>query len=394
MPGESLGGRLDETSIRTIAIENAGRTAAMRAAVGAAPGTRFAVTVGALDAGAAALVAARHLANWGFPVQAFHAGMRDMLSPAARREARVLEACGVSAEPLLSGALAREKLAAVEAPRALTGFEVSEPTGRAEEVAAAARERFSGALTVECGLKVRPPAPRPEDFVFRPEVAPCSREEVRMLDSLAIRELGMPGLSLMENAGYYAAREAFALLGGADDECVVVFAGRGNNGGDGFVIARLLAWWDVADVRVVLLGEADQVMDDARANLDYLDAAAVPWEEAASEEAATRAVRDAAGAGLVVDAVLGTGLSGAVRGSAAAFIDALNCAGARAILAVDTPSGLDANTGEPLGAAVHASVTVTFAAAKAGFFSGRGREHTGRLVVADIGLPRSLYGTV
>ena len=135
--------------------------------------------------------------------------------------------------------------------------------------------------------------------------------------------------------------------------------------------------------------------DDARANLDYLESEGVkvsslfddaqwPLVEAAFSEAH-----------LVVDALLGTGMSGAVRGLAVEAIRRLNAAreGERGawVLAVDSPSGLDGNTGEPLGCCVRADVTVTFAAPKAGFSKGRGPEHCGKVVLADIGLPREIY---
>ncbi len=180
------------------------------------------------------------------------------------------------------------------------------------------------------------------------------------------------------------------MLGFAPEGRVLVVAGAGNNGGDGSVAARHLAGWGV-DVRIVLAAPRDRVADDARPNLDLAEAAGVKVQcagfEGVVENVLPVALRDAS---LVIDALLGTGLSGKVRGPAATAIGILSKQRPR-LLAVDIPSGLDANTGEVLGCATHAERTVTFAFPKLGFALGEGPARAGEVVVADIAMPRALW---
>lgn len=231
-----------------------------------------------------------------------------------------------------------------------------------------------------------------------------SRAAVRELDRRAIEELGVPSIVLMENAGRACAFEALALVhaarsakgaakGAAKGEqgAFVVCAGPGNNGGDGFVVARTLVNHG-REARVFFLGgpaELAAAGPDVRTNatawramgggVDFLDS-----------DASLAALRAAlAGAPLVVDALFGTGLSRPLRGLARDLIETLDMAG-KDVLAVDVPSGLDADTGAVLGAAVRASVTVTFVAQKSGFALAEGPARCGRVVVAEIGIPRPL----
>ena len=216
-----------------------------------------------------------------------------------------------------------------------------------------------------------------------------SRAAVRALDRRTIEELGLPALVLMENAGRAAADEAERMLAGAGGAVHVVL-GPGNNGGDGLVVARTLANRGHA-VRATFVGPAERL---ARAEGDFGTNLAL-WralggevdvvEEAAGVAVLGRALRSAA---LVVDALFGTGLARAVGEPWRAVIAAVNESG-RAVLALDLPSGLDADTGAVLGVAVRADVTVTFVARKAGFLCGRGPELCGRVVVAEIGVPRA-----
>jgi NAD(P)H-hydrate epimerase len=204
----------------------------------------------------------------------------------------------------------------------------------------------------------------------------------------------MSSLVLMENAGAAAAEECLAMLtnGGA----ALVVSGKGMNGGDGFVVARHLAWWG-APVRVFVLARAKDLYGDALVNLEALEAAGLTAEELPDESRIARiaeeaaSLRKAALTPVVVDAILGTGLTGEVRGVARAAIEAVNSLGLP-VLALDCPSGLDTNEGLPLGECVRATRTVTFAAATVGFGRGRGAEFTGEVVVADIGLPAKAYG--
>jgi NAD(P)H-hydrate epimerase len=198
---------------------------------------------------------------------------------------------------------------------------------------------------------------------------------MRAVDAWAIEERGVPSLRLMEAAG---AAVAEAVRDVARPGPVRVVCGKGNNGGDGLVAARLLAETGF-DVEVLLLWAPGELSPDAAANLDRLDRA--PREIAAGEEAAALA-----GSGAVVDAIFGTGFEGAPRSPALEAIGALNSCGAP-IVAADVASGVDASTGEVDGAAVEADVTVAFHRGKLGHRIAPGKRHTGDLRVAEIGIP-------
>ncbi|MDA8064483.1 MAG: NAD(P)H-hydrate dehydratase [Thermaerobacter sp.] len=203
--------------------------------------------------------------------------------------------------------------------------------------------------------------------------------EMAEIDRRAAAEYGIPGLLLMEHAGAAVARAAAQLAPGGP---VAVLAGPGNNGGDGFVAARHLA---NADRRVTVFCTADRerYREDAAANLAILERLGIPVRFQGPTPGELQA------AALVVDALLGTGARGVPRGAVAQAIRSIGSAG-RPVLAVDIPSGLDADTGEAWDPAVRAGRTVTFGLAKRGHFLGEGPERCGELVVADISLPRPL----
>lgn len=205
--------------------------------------------------------------------------------------------------------------------------------------------------------------------------------EMRELEKRAIEEAGIPAVALMENAGRAVALEAARR---APAGTIVVACGRGNNGGDGFVAARHLDNLG-RQVRVVAIDPA-KLEGDALANYRALRFTGA--EVHAVGAAWIAEFRSSlAGAALVVDALFGTGLTGPLREPWPAVIDALNACGTP-ILAVDIPSGLDGDTGRPLGAAVRAVATVSMHAPKAGFEAAR--EFTGEVTVADIGIPTRL----
>ncbi len=218
-----------------------------------------------------------------------------------------------------------------------------------------------------------------------------TREQVRELDRLAVEEFGMPGIILMENAGGACAREAVDMLGGAAGKTVAVFCGRGNNGGDGFVIARHL-FNRGADVCVVLTAATEELLkedSDASTNLNTIVKMRLPLTEILVEEGIDNAVKDSKDADLLVDALLGTGITGELRGVFRPLIEALNAL-KKPVLAVDLPSGLDSDTGAVLGSALRCKRTVTFAGVKRGFLNPEAAPYTGEVKVADIGIPRSL----
>ncbi len=211
--------------------------------------------------------------------------------------------------------------------------------------------------------------------------------EMRELDRRAIEEVGIPSLVLMENAGrstYQILRREFP----DPDGEVAILAGRGNNGGDGFVVARYLAQAG-EPVTVFLLGRRDQVRGDAMVNLDILAHHGVEVLEVTEESHLNPMLHRLARAGLIVDALLGTGLDKPVQGLLAALIDKVNHL-RPPVLAVDLPTGLSADTGEVLGAAMQAEVTVTYGWPKIGQILPPGRDYVGRLWRVDLSIPPDL----
>jgi len=218
----------------------------------------------------------------------------------------------------------------------------------------------------------------------------ATRQQARELDRIAMQDYAIPGVILMENAGRACARAAADMLGSAQDARVLVLAGKGNNGGDGHVVARHMCNWG-ASVRVLVLGSLDEILSgqgETPANLRIILKMGIPVDELASAEEVERTFEEHGDADLVVDALLGTGVCGQVREPYLSAIEALNRA-RLPVLAIDVPSGLDCDTGEPLGAAVRARVTVTMAVNKIGFTRPGADAYTGRVEVAEISIPRA-----
>ena len=211
-----------------------------------------------------------------------------------------------------------------------------------------------------------------------------SRHDVRAVDRWAIETLGVPGVILMENAGRQVADVVAEVLGGCDGRAVAIVAGAGNNGGDGFVAARHLSLRGAKAVTFLVAPE-QKVAGDARINLDAacglgLEVRCLTGDQMGGLSQALEAFD------VVIDAVGGTGISGALRGPAAAAVEQINAAG-RPVVAVDIPTGLDCDTGAAEGPVVRATTTVTFVARKLGFDAPETTAHTGRVRVADIGIP-------
>ncbi len=202
-------------------------------------------------------------------------------------------------------------------------------------------------------------------------------ERMRAIDRWAIEERGVPSLDLMERAGAGVVRTIERLV---PEGPAVVVCGTGNNGGDGLVVARLLREAGRA-VTVVCAGEPAKLSEDAHANLERLPGDA-PVDLAGGQGALAEA-------GVVVDALLGTGFAGEPRGEIAATIATLEgCASP--VISVDVPSGVDASTGMVAGAAVRAAATITFHAAKPGLWIHPGKAYAGEVEVLDIGVPRGV----
>jgi ADP-dependent NAD(P)H-hydrate dehydratase / NAD(P)H-hydrate epimerase len=209
-------------------------------------------------------------------------------------------------------------------------------------------------------------------------------DEMRALDAWAISERGVPSLDLMESAGASVATVVEELEPTAP---VRVVCGKGNNGGDGLVAARKLAEHGTP-AEALLLAPAGELSDDARANHERLAAVGGPMRELAAADLPAALE----GSGAVVDALLGTGFSGAPRAPFDAAIEAINAASCP-VVAVDVPSGANASTGEVAGACVRAQVTVTFHAAKLGLWVLPAKAYAGRIQVIDIGIPEDGPGS-
>ena len=209
--------------------------------------------------------------------------------------------------------------------------------------------------------------------------------DVRELDRRAIEEEGIPGIELMERAGL----ESFRVLRERWPAArrIAVIAGPGNNGGDGFVVARLAAREGLS-VSVGLVGDAARIGGDAATAYRRMREAG-PGPDPASDPGAGVAEN----AEVVVDALFGTGLAREVSGPAAAAVCAMN-AGPAPVLALDVPSGIHADTGRVLGRAVRAAATVTFIGLKQGLFTREGREHAGAIAYRDLGVPVRVFERV
>lgn len=219
-------------------------------------------------------------------------------------------------------------------------------------------------------------------------------DQMRRLDTLAIRSLRLPGLLLMENAGRGVTERIAEHAGPMAGRSAVILCGGGNNGGDGFVIARHLLQRG-ARVEVVIPGGFGKITGDARTNLEpllilrRLRHPNLGFSTASSPAALARRPDP----DVIVDALFGTGFTGEVRPPYDRFIRWAN--GRRSlVVAVDIPSGVDAATGTVGTIAVRADLTVTMAAAKIGHFVGEGREHAGVVEVVDIGIPPLLFSRV
>jgi NAD(P)H-hydrate epimerase len=217
-----------------------------------------------------------------------------------------------------------------------------------------------------------------------PNDVSLTREQSRQLDRRAIDEYGISGLVLMENAGRGTV-DVLERIGISGP--VVILCGKGNNAGDGFVIARHLEIRGHA-CKVVLLFPPSELAGDAAANFAILEKSNVPIVESPAELAS-----HSRGADWIVDALLGTGARGEPREPIASAIDWMNAQPARR-LAVDVPSGLDCDTGEPASHTVRADHTCTYAATKVGFASAAAKQFLGTIHVCDIGVPPKLIDDI
>lgn len=211
---------------------------------------------------------------------------------------------------------------------------------------------------------------------------------MRELDRKAIEEKGIPGIVLMENAGGGAAKVICRDFAKSLSQGAVVFAGSGNNGGDGSVIARHLINQGFL-VRVYLLTEKEKVKGDARVNLDILTNMGAEVFPVTNWEKLKYGMATVEKSGVIIDAILGTGLQSEVKGFFKEVIELINLSG-KPVVAVDIPSGLDTDRGKPLGTAIKANLTLTFGLPKLGQVISPGIDYVGKLEVIDISIPRDL----
>jgi NAD(P)H-hydrate epimerase len=216
--------------------------------------------------------------------------------------------------------------------------------------------------------------------------------EMQEMDRQTIETQGITGLELMENAGSGATRVLLDQFAASAKNGVGIICGKGNNGGDGFVMARYLAEKGI-DATVYLLAKATAVKGDAAANLKRLSALDITVIEIPDEEAFSKIKSTLSRCGLLVDAILGTGLSSDVRGFFKTVINFINRTGIP-VFAVDIASGLNSDTGQPCGTCIRAQGTATFALAKIGHVTFPGAEYTGKLEIIDIGIPGRIVKAV
>src|SRR5437868_9618056 len=207
--------------------------------------------------------------------------------------------------------------------------------------------------------------------------------QMREVDRRTIEDIGIPSLVLMENAGRQVVAAIEAMHSDLLDRQVAVLCGRGNNGGDGFVIARTLEQRGV-DVSVFLMGRVADVRGDARTNLEILGRLGHTVVEIADSQAWELHFSEVSDCTLIVDAIFGTGLNAPVAGLIESVIADVNSSGIP-VVAIDLPSGVSADTHEAIGPAIEAGLTVTLAAPKLPLVLPPAETYAGDVVIADIG---------
>src|SRR3954465_13156083 len=219
-----------------------------------------------------------------------------------------------------------------------------------------------------------------------------SAAQMREADRRTTDDIGIPSLVLMENAGRQAVAAMEAMYSDLLDRQVAVLCGRGNNGGDGFVIARTLVQRG-ADVAVFLIGSVADVRGDARVNLEILGRLGITVVEVADSQAWELHFSEVSDCTLIVDAIFGTGLNAPVSGFIESVITDVNAAGTK-MGAFDLPPGLSADSPDPIGPSIEAGLTVTIGAPKLPLVLPPAELRAGDIVIADIGIPAEVLDAV
>ena len=219
-----------------------------------------------------------------------------------------------------------------------------------------------------------------------------SRAQVREVDRMAMEDFSVPGIVLMENAGRNASEAIIDTFDSVSEQDVVVVVGPGNNGGDGLVIARYLELAG-ARVRIILAAPSNRLKGDSLTNLNIVTQSGIEiFCLAGASEERWQAVL--ASATCVIDAILGTGGTGAIRGDSKIAIDSIDkrmkITPRPVIIAIDVPSGFDCDHGTTDEKCIRADKTLTFVASKQGFHAADAKQYIGKVQVVDIGVPRAV----
>jgi len=216
--------------------------------------------------------------------------------------------------------------------------------------------------------------------------------QMREADRRTIQDIGIPSLVLMENAGRQAVAAMEAAFADLTERRVAVLCGRGNNGGDGFVVARTLIQRGV-DVSVFLIGQVSEVRGDARTNLEVLGRLGLTVVEISDSQAWELHFSEISDCTLIVDAIFGTGLNAPIAGLLETVVADVNASGIP-VVAIDLPSGLSADSHEPIGDSIDAAMNVTLAAPKLALVLPPAETRAGDIVIADIGIPSEVIDTL
>jgi hydroxyethylthiazole kinase-like uncharacterized protein yjeF len=229
-------------------------------------------------------------------------------------------------------------------------------------------------------------------FCVQLDMRVLNAAQMREADRRTIDEIGIPSLVLMENAGRQVVSAMEAIHGDLSEHSVAVLCGRGNNGGDGFVVARTLLQRSV-DVSVFLIGQIADVRGDARINLEILGRLGLSIVEVADSQAWELHFSEVSDCTLIVDAMFGTGLNQPLSGLLVTVVADVNGSGIP-VIAIDLPSGLSADSHEPIGDSIEAATTITLGAPKLSLVLPPAETRAGDIVIADIGIPTEVIESV
>src|SRR5215213_10382577 len=209
--------------------------------------------------------------------------------------------------------------------------------------------------------------------------------QMREADRRTIEEIGIPAIVLMENAGRQVVAAMEATFEDLAERHVAILCGRGNNGGDGFVVARTLVHRGI-EVSVFVLGVVAEIRGDARTNLEILGRLGLTVVEIVDGQTWELHFSEVTDSSLIIDAIFGTGLKAPLSGLFETVVADVNASGIP-VIAIDLPSGLSADSHEPIGPAIEAALTVTLAAPKLSLVLPPAETQAGDVVIADIGIP-------